>query len=510
MAPVQSRFTTVIQHPMISHKPAISTRTETVPVRHRGLEYRWHPEAFLNRAQATYALKQLGRLCQSETERRAADQRIVIPAATAEDVGRLFDTPVNDLAWLPLERLARPGSNLVLDTDRLPAAVALSTDHRSTYVEGRVDGRDPFPVDLVAFTYLMLTRWEEAVRPLDRDVHGRVLRRAMLSSRQGFHQRPVIDEWALVLRTWLRRDEPDPHAEAHRRARVLMTHDVDHPYRFASPLRVAQYAAAELIRHSHSAYRACREFHRGWRSWWTGSGDPYQQAIEWLMDLDEWLGVRGHFFFMTADSGRFDAGYDLRRPRLRQMLAAIENRNHNIGWHPGYRTAADPTVFARELTRFRTATGQNPAAGRQHYLNWDAQASWERWSDSGAGFDCSLGFSDCCGFRCGTAHPYPAYSRQQDCELPLWEHPLQIMDCGLHRECDDQRSAEQKMMEILQRVRQVGGEAVTLIHNSFVHSQTVEAMLGPLKWLQESSCGPSAAAPVGADPGPWPAVRRCA
>ena len=411
---------------------------------------------------------------------------------------------------MPLRQIVKPGVVLDLDTAHLPGAVVVESRATGQDADQRFDGRSLFPIDVVALTFLMLTRWEESTLPLERDVHGRFARRAMLASRQSFHQRPVVDEWGLVLGTWLRRDVQDPHAAPHRTARILMTHDIDHPYRFGTPIQVVRHAAAELIRHSHSTYRACRELRRGWRSWRSGQGDPYQQAIEWLMQLDEWLGLSGHFFFMTADPSRFDEGYDLRQPRLQQMLAAIEKRKHKVGWHPGYRTVADPTAFARELNRFRTATGQGPQAGRQHYLQWDANASWERWSDGGVLFDCTLGFADCCGFRCGTSHPYPVYSHKRDQELPLMEHPLQIMDCGLHRECGDRGSAEQKMMEILQRVRQVGGEAVTLIHNSFVHSQTVEAMVGPLKWLQESSSNPPAGAPDVADLAPWPAVRRCA
>ena len=113
---------------------------------------------------------------------------------------------------MPLHHIVKPGVVLDLDTTHLPGAVAIESPACGRDVDLRCDGRRLFSIDVVAFTFLMLTRWEESELPLERDVHGRIARRAMLASRQAFHQRPVVDEWGLVLGTWLRRNESDPHA----------------------------------------------------------------------------------------------------------------------------------------------------------------------------------------------------------------------------------------------------------------------------------------------------------
>ena len=494
---------------MISSRNAARLNpSDVTPVTYRGLEYHWHPAAFLSRQQAEYALQQFWNRCHVDSDCWRHTHRLAIPAATQADVHRLFDTADGQLPWVPLRPLAKPGSALDFDTDHLPCAIAVASDVDAGLANLHCDGRNEFPIDVIAFTFLMLTRWEEAKLSLKRDAHGRIAREALLASRQEFHQRPVVDEWALVVGSWLRDSGLDLHATLQQSARVLMTHDIDHPYRFATPGHIARHAAGELIRHSHNPIQAYREFQRGWRSWRTGTQDPYRRAIDWLMDLDEWLGLQGHFFFMSSDPSRFDEGYNLRQPRLQQMLREIELREHHIGWHPSYMTVRDPDLFARELSRFQHATGRTAVGGRQHYLRWDPQSSWDRWSASGLTFDCSVGFADCCGFRCGTSHPFPAYSHTQDHSLSLVEHPLHIMDCGLFQECRDATSATQKMYEILGRIRQVGGEAVTLIHNSFADSATIEAMVEPLQWLQSSQIPTDHRPPSQTQLPPWPALRR--
>ena len=60
-----------------------------------------------------------------------------------------------------------------------------------------------FGCDLVASTLFMLSRWEEMAVPA-RDEHDRFPHTRSVAFRQGFLDRPVFDEYSLVIREWLK------------------------------------------------------------------------------------------------------------------------------------------------------------------------------------------------------------------------------------------------------------------------------------------------------------------
>ena len=50
---------------------------------------------------------------------------------------------------------------------------------------------------------ILLSRWEETVLT-GRDAHGRLPFSDSVAHRQGFLDRPLVDEYALILREWLK------------------------------------------------------------------------------------------------------------------------------------------------------------------------------------------------------------------------------------------------------------------------------------------------------------------
>ena len=89
-----------------------------------------------------------------------------------------------------------------------------------------------------------MTRWEEADIPREPDRRGNYRENRLLAARQRFLDRPVLDEWALVLRAWLAALRPGWRARP-KAARLVITHDIDATHKFTSWYRVARAAAAE-------------------------------------------------------------------------------------------------------------------------------------------------------------------------------------------------------------------------------------------------------------------------
>jgi hypothetical protein len=428
-------------------------------IRHQGLAYLWHEGAFLTRPEAAYALERLWALCAGAADwpRQPA---LSIPAVTRENVVRMHRLDGEAMAWIPLEAVLPAGHSLSLDTDRLPALCPAGP-----LEGGRFSPERPFPLDLAAATFLMLTRWEEEESCYPRDKRGNSRESCHLAARQGFLDRPVLDEWALVLRAWLGTLRPSWKARS-KTTRIVMTHDVDATRKFTSWYRVPRAAAGTLVR-TRSVRRALETARAGVRSRRHSTLDPYYLGIRSLLDFDESLGARGTFFLMAADRGRFDAGYDLAAPAVRSVVEEVLRRGHDVGWHPGYRAAEDREAFLREKQRIDAYLCRPVRGARFHYLRWRPQCAWRWLVQAGVSYDSTLGLNETVGFRCGTSHPFPVWDRSSGERLPLEERPLVVQDGALFAYLGlGPSEAERRVAVLRDRVRRVDGDLTILIHNA--------------------------------------------
>ncbi len=106
--------------------------------------------------------------------------------------------------------------------------------------------------DIIASTFFLVTRYEEVVRGDVRDEHGRFPGKESLPCRAGFIDRPIVEDYAVLLRKWLRAVGVDIVGPG-RNFSVVLTHDVDHPNKYrriSQPLR--QVAKAFLGREPFS------------------------------------------------------------------------------------------------------------------------------------------------------------------------------------------------------------------------------------------------------------------
>jgi hypothetical protein len=429
-------------------------------VSYKGLAYAWHEEAFLSPSQAAYALERLWERAAGGLEADwEGPPALLFPALTRPQIEALLDLPPGALPWAGTADFLPAGAALPFEGDSLPALG--SHDNQPYY-----DGCGGFPLDLPAAAFLLLTRWEDTFRPVW-DNLGRPDETAALNFRQGFHERPVLDEWGLVLRAWLQKARPGWRAASGHGFRLWLTHDIDHPYCFKSWKHVFRRMARQSVRHKSlgRALKTPGEFFQAWRDF---RNDPYYQNTLGLMDFDEQMGRRGTFFFMTAKKGYLDDGYDLSSSPYRDLLMAVQARGHETGWHPGFAAASDETVFAAELARANQFFGPGRYGARRHYLTWRGPQSWRALAAAGCLYDAGFGYTRRVGFRAATAHPFPAYDLQEDRWLDVLVRPLAVQDVGLMSETGfDFKAALMKYSLINKRVKAVCGELAVLTHNSY-------------------------------------------
>ena len=315
-----------------------------------------------------------------------------------------------------------------------------------------------FGRDLLGGAFFLLTRYEEAVLRSQRDEHGRFPATASIAQREGFLDRPLVNEYGEQL--WTMLEERWPRlVRLKREFRVLPSHDVDIPFCTRRSLR---NAVGDVVRRRDPGLAVRRL---------AGRSDICD-TFDFLMDASEQHGVRSAFFFIAAHGpeDRIGDGYSLGDPRVLALLRRIHARGHEIGLHGSYASRDDPQRLDRELSALRrSCTGegieQDAWGGRQHFLRW-APPVWSAYERAGLDYDTSLSFADRPGFRAGICCEYPVFDLAQRRTLRLRERPLVAMEMTLQQYLGlDDDAALERLAELKRTCRRFGGDFTLLWHN---------------------------------------------
>lgn len=334
-------------------------------------------------------------------------------------------------------------------------------------------------IDIFGSAFFMLTRYEEAVEG-ERDEHGRFPARTSLTCREGFLERPIINEYLEILWACLKFLWPGL-VRRERKFRVFLTHDVDHPFMFlgASPIRVIKSCGGDLIKRKdfRLALRRARSYLKVRQGKFE---EDLYYTFRYIMDLSEKKGFTSAFYFKTGGSDpQFDAPvYSPTHPWVRSLVREIKRRGHEVGFHPSYASFDNAKFFEKEAELFwqlceKEKIDQDDYGGRQHYLRWEAPDTWQRWEDAGFDYDSTVGYADHVGFRGGVCYEYPVYNLKTRQPLRLRERPLIVMEgtaledkyMGL-----TPSAAKEKILSLAECCRRFNGDFVLLWHNSYLVS----------------------------------------
>lgn len=342
--------------------------------------------------------------------------------------------------------------------------------------------------DILGLAYWMLARQEEVGRT-DLDSHGRFPATSSHAFKHGYLERPIVDEWLLVLRQVITCTWPGMALTQHQFS-VKVSHDVDAPsrYGFASAKGLLRAMAGDVLkrRDIKSALRA-----PGIRLN-TGSAlhprDPFN-TFEWIMDLSDQHGLTSAFYFICGHTSNLDADYEPDHPAIRALMRRIHERGHEIGLHPSYGTYQTPELLQREADRLRRVMieegiRQPSIGGRMHYLRWEQPTTLQAWNDAGLSYDSSLGYADRPGFRCGTCFEYPAYNSAMQQTLLLRVRPLIAMECTVmalrYMGLGTGEAARTKFLELKKVCKAVDGCFTMLWHNSQFESMAERGLYNSL------------------------------
>ena len=309
--------------------------------------------------------------------------------------------------------------------------------------------------DLPLAILLTLSRWEETLN-LPHDVHGRFMASSSVAVRDGFLDRPIVDEYGLAFEDVMRALFPIWTPQK-RELRVKLTMDADHvgiPFNWKSALRHTTHCLSPL------------DSGRNMLGWIPGVETPELRALREGVLLSKECNLDVSVYWKASPPGPRDSGYDPRDPRVRRVIDWLGGLGVESGVHPGYTTLRSPERLRREISVLREVLGDQPLGGRQHYLRW-CPDTWIHWESCGLAYDSTVGYPEKIGFRAGTCIPYRPWLLSLNRQANLLEIPPIVMDRSLlgymHLTAEE---AQPLVMNYADRCRAVGGVFGVIWHNN--------------------------------------------
>lgn len=323
--------------------------------------------------------------------------------------------------------------------------------------------------DIVASAYFMLTRYEEIVRPSTRDRYGRFPGKECLQYRAGFLDRPVVEEYAALLRKWLREiGFPIPRPE--RRFSVLVTHDVDNVRRYQRGVTGVKKVGIDAVRgrlrwsnFGASLVSALGLVKDPWDNF-----DLMIQTDAGLKSTADCIFGKPVYFFMARRRGPQE-GYNFDEDGVQEAIAKVRRSPACVGLHTSYAASMNPAWIAEEKKSLEAFCGVPIRRNRFHALAWTEVAHGWHLANAGVDWDSTLGFADVAGFRLGACHPIPLFDPVKLRLFGIEEHPLIVMDCSLdspHYMALGEEQAFQYCKGLLDQTKKHQGEFVLLWHNN--------------------------------------------
>jgi hypothetical protein len=197
--------------------------------------------------------------------------------------------------------------------------------------------------------------------------------------------------------------------------------------------------------------------------------DPYDTFEEIQRIADDFEKTRG--FVLLGDYGPYDKNIPWNNSNY-QLLINQLSKNLELGIHPSYKSYGDQHQIKIEKSRLEQIVDRKIVASRQHFLRLKIPNTYHDLIDVGLNHDHSMGFADNIGFRSGTSFSYPFFNLINNHSTTFMIHPFVYMDSAFKDYLKlDVRQSMDKMNQIMQQVKEVGGQFSFIWHNSSIHDQ---------------------------------------
>ena len=319
-------------------------------------------------------------------------------------------------------------------------------------------------IDIIASSFFMLSRYEEVV--LDKkDKFNRFSATESLAYKEGFLDRPIVNEYIELLWSWI-----DSFELGFKRRKlwgdkdfaVCLTHDVDsiRKYGIYPPLRTIGSLTVK-DKNLKKAFAVIIDYFKA-----KLDKDPYDN-FSYIMNLENKYGFKSSFYFMSGENTEYDASYSINDSYIVSLIKILQQKGFEIGLHPSFNSYNNFQILNLEKEKLEKASKNAIFGGRQHYLRWKTPDTWRILEKAGLKYDTTLSFAEREGFRCGICFPYKPFDVLKNRRLDIWELPLTAMDGSLfnYQNLTPEEGFE-RIKNLIDTTKKYNGLFVLLWHNS--------------------------------------------
>ncbi|HYV91569.1 MAG TPA: polysaccharide deacetylase family protein [Chitinophagales bacterium] len=317
------------------------------------------------------------------------------------------------------------------------------------------------PFDPFAAAFYLVSRYEEYLLFIP-DAHRRFPDKTSINFREGFHEIPVVNHYAIFLKEILLQRFPQLTFK-NSSFSFSLTYDID--FAFA-------YRNKGLTRNAAGYWRSLRGF--DWKEiiYHTkillGSEvDPFD-TFDFQIALHKAFTLQPVYFFLLADYGPFDKNISWMKKPFRHLIKKITDQNE-AGIHSSYASNIHPKKIGLEKERLEKISGRKIFRNRQHFLKLQFPSTYQNLLANGIYEDYTMGYAGLIGFRAGIASPFQWYDLTEEKVTSLKIFPFAVMDATLHYYLRlSAEEALQKSKQLIDEVKKVNGNFQFLAHNDLI------------------------------------------
>ncbi len=324
------------------------------------------------------------------------------------------------------------------------------------------------PFDAFAASFYLVSRYEEYL-PHIRDEHDRFDAENSLAFANGFLQKPLVNIWALLIKELIQKKYPT-FIFPEKKYQFISTIDIDNAYAYREKgfLRsVGGYLKSLSMLDFSEISERTRVL--------TGlAKDPYD-TYDFQLEILKKYKLKSIYFFLLGDYGVNDKNLPIESRKFQSLIKMLGDYAE-IGIHPSYGSNKSKEQLKKEVERLSKVLHRDITKSRQHFLKLTLPETYRNLIDLDITDDYTMGFASQVGFRASICTPFNFYDLDLELETKLNIHPFAVMEGTLryymkvHRE-----DALQKIIPLIDEVKAVNGEFISLWHNDTLNNKKLWA-----------------------------------
>lgn len=321
------------------------------------------------------------------------------------------------------------------------------------------------PYDIFATVFYLASRYEEYLDS-DLDQHKRFKAENSLAYKHGFLHKPFLNY--LIEDFGNKLQQRFPQIQFKKRAfNFLSTIDIDNAFAYAGKglKRNIGGAMKDVVR------LKTKDIATRFKSNFNPEKDPYN-TFQLINTLSTETQTALQYFVLIGDYSQYDKNPHHTNKEFRKLLKSLAE-DYQIGLHPSYNSYSVLEKISIEKKRLENVIEKNVTSARCHFLRVKFPETYRTFIREGITDDYTMIYSSQCGFRTGLCVPHKWFDLGKNKTTFLTIHPSTVME-GVLRDYNklSVEQAQSQVVNLMNDVKQFGGEFVSVWHNdSFVPQQ---------------------------------------